>query len=383
MKKPGEHKRHTTNWAFLALQIGIIILSITVGYLGRWFLEQNKGDLNLLREARDILMKHTIIEIPESPALEYGMIQGMLTVLNDPYTYFVGPASTEVQSNELTGTYGGIGVRLERDMQSNWRLYPFPNSPARSAGILDGDLLVRIDNTDITIKSDETTIAAMMRGLVGETVNVTIDRNGETIIFKIERQAFEIPSVTYNFLPDFPDIGFIQVSRIAETTTSEIEKACLDLAEKGADAYILDLRNNTGGLVETGIDIAKLFLSEGEIIHRQFKDKQPEIFRIKETGPFTQAPMVILINNFTASAAEIIAGALSAHSRATLIGSPSFGKTTIQYIFTLQDGSSVHITSGRWWIPGITFPLIPDLQISPDVSENEIIQFAIDTLYEQ
>jgi carboxyl-terminal processing protease len=151
------------------------------------------------------------------------------------------------------------------------------------------------------------------------------------------------------------------------------------LEQKGAQAIILDLRDNTGGLVETGIDIAELFLSEGEIIHRQFKDKEVEIFNVKKPGPITDSRMVILVNGYTASAAEIIAGALSANERALLIGNPTYGKTTIQFIFTLQDGSSIHVTSGRWWIPGINFPLIPDLE-THDTSESVILKLAVDAL---
>ena len=365
---------------FFGIQAWIIILAATVGYFTHWIIFRYQGDLNVLHEARDILFEHTILEIPESPTLEYGMISGMLNTLKDPYTFFNEPASTEVQSDELTGSFGGIGARVERDLDANWRLYPLPESPASKAGILDADIIIRIDDLEVSNETDEMVIIAHLRGEVGQTVEIDVLRDKVSFTFTIKREAYPIPSVTTNLLPEAPKIGLVNVDRIAETTAEEIEEGLYDLFQKGAQSIILDLRDNTGGLVETGVDIVSLFLSDGEIIHRQFKDQDVEILTVKKPGPFTEIPMVVLVNGSTASSAEMIAGAIQANVRALLIGTPTYGKTTIQYVFTLQDGSSIHVTSGQWWIPDLDFPLSPALIIEEDPDGTLILSKAIEIL---
>jgi carboxyl-terminal processing protease len=128
------------------------------------------------------------------------------------------------------------------------------------------------------------------------------------------------------------------------------------------------------------VDIARLFLAEGEVMRRQFRDEDVKIFEVKTPGKFIEIPLAVLVNNNTASAAEIVAGALVNHDRADLIGLPTYGKTTVQYIFDLQDGSSVHVTSGRWWIPGVDFPLQPDHPLAQDAAEPAYLQKAMEVL---
>jgi hypothetical protein len=137
-------------WAFFILEFLIIIFSIAIGFLGSHLFFREKEDLILLKDAKGILVKNSFFEIPADPLLEYGMIRGMLQTIGDPNTYFVEPASAEVQANELSGSFGGIGIRLERDIQFNWRVYPLPDSPALKAGIKDADLLLSIDDLIIT-----------------------------------------------------------------------------------------------------------------------------------------------------------------------------------------------------------------------------------------
>jgi carboxyl-terminal processing protease len=367
-------------WVLIVLQAAIILLSAAVGYMTHLFIGQYQGEFGLLRQAQDILMANTILDVPKDPALEYGMIQGMLTMLNDPYTYFIEPAAHEVESDQLAGSFGGIGCRLERDADLNWRLYPLPDSPALAAGVRDGDILTAVDDLEITPETDDTTLLAALRGPVGEKVTVTIQRDDEPLTFTIEREDIPLPSVTWNLLPDAPTVGMIKVNRIAESTAAEIQEAVADLTSQGASTFILDLRDNGGGLVDGAVEVVRLFLSEGEIVHQQFKDQGEEVFSVEEPGPFMEVPLVVLINGNTASSAEIVAGALKAHQRAVLVGSQTYAKTTIQYIFDLQDSSSIHVTSGRWWIPGIDFPLQPDHLITEDPTGTEIIQTAIDIL---
>jgi len=369
-----------SKWGFVALQVTIVILAVAVGAFGYRYIDQQQGDLNLLRRAREILVENTIYDVPSDQQLEHGMIQGMLNVVEDPFTRFVPPAENEVQSNQLAGEFGGIGARLERDTQSRWRLYPLPDSPALTAGLQDGDILLAVEDQAISAETDEVSLISLLRGPVGEEVQITISRDDQERTFTLERQQINLPSVATNLLPEDDRIGLVQVIRIAETTAAEIEEGILALQEGGASALILDLRDNGGGLVEAGVETSRLFLAEGEVMQRQFRGESVKRFTVEEEGPFSTIPLVVLVNNNTASSAEIVAGALAAHERATLVGLPTFGKTTIQYIFDLQDGSSVHVTSGRWWVSSVEFPLQPDVILAQEAGEPVFIQEAIEVL---
>jgi carboxyl-terminal processing protease len=365
---------------FIILQIAVVLLAMGVGFFGHRFILQYRGELGLLRQARDILINNTILELPAGPDLEHGMIRGMLAALEDPYTYFVSPAEHELQSNQLTGSYGGIGIRIERDIDGIWRVFPLPDSPALEAGIEDGDILTAVDGLDITPEMTDVAIIAAIRGPEGDPVSIEVAREGVLLTFRIKRQAVPIPSVTWNLVPDYPQIGLVQVQVIASSTAGEIETAFSELNAAGAQAFILDLRNNGGGLVDAGIEIARLFLQEGVILHQQFRDETVTTFEAEEAGPLSGLPLVLLVNGNTASSAEILSGALQVNQRALLVGQPTFGKTTIQYIFDLQDGSSIHITSGEWWIPGQTFPLQPDISVGDDPTGVEALRLAVEAL---
>ena len=372
-----------SKWGFIALQVAIVLLAVAVGAFGYQYIDQQQGDLNLLRRAREILVENTIYDVPSDQQLEHAMIRGMLNAVEDPFTRFVPPAENEVQSDQLAGEFGGIGARLERDTQSRWRLYPLPDSPALTAGLQDGDILLAVEDQTINAETDEVSLISLLRGPVGEEVQITISRDDQERTFTLERQQINLPSVATNLLPEDDRIGLVQVIRIAETTAEEIEEGILALKEQGASALILDLRDNGGGLVEAGVETSRLFLAKGEVMQRQFRGEPVKRFTVEEEGPFSTIPLVVLVNSNTASSAEIVAGALAAHSRATLVGLPTFGKTTIQYLFELQDGSSVHVTSGRWWVSGVEFPLQPDITLTQEAGEPVFIQEAIEVLGDQ
>lgn len=376
-------KEFPPKWAFIILQVVIVLLAVAVGAFGYHFYLNFQGDLALVRQARDIFIANTIFEIPSEQELAHGMIRGMLNTVDDPFTYFVEPAAHEVQTDELSGEFGGIGARLERDTENCWRIYPLPDSPAIRSGLLDGDILTGVDDQPITPETDEISLLSLLRGPVGEDVSVEVKRDREILAFTIKRESYDLPSVAVNLLPEDKRIGVVQVIRIAETTVDEIERGIQKLQTQGAQALILDLRDNGGGLVEAGVDISRLFLEDGEVIQRQFRDEKVETFKVETPGPYSDIPLVIFVNGNTASSAEIVTGALKANKRAILIGYPTYGKTTIQYIFDLQDGSSVHITSGRWWNPEVAFPQQPDYLLPPDSAEAAFIQQAIDVLVAQ
>jgi carboxyl-terminal processing protease len=231
-------------------------------------------------------------------------------------------------------------------------------------------------------------IQAAIRGPEGKSIKLIIGHPPDflPVEISIRRAAIPLPSVTWHLDPDNPQIGLIKINTIAASTPEEIQKAVSDLESRKASSFILDLRDNGGGLLTTGVDTARLFLKEGVVIQQQYRDQDVETFRVEKPGPLSDISLAILINHGTASAAEIIAGALQAHHRALLIGAPTFGKDTVQLVFDLKDGSSLHVTAGRWWIPDPKLPLgekglQPDVTVSSeDSNPNSAIATAAEIL---
>jgi carboxyl-terminal processing protease len=350
---------------------------ITAAFLAGYFTHTSQTsslELPVLEQAYHILLKHGLDVPTEGSTLEYGMIRGMIQAYGDPYTSFNEPVQAELSSNMLQGSYGGIGVSLGKDAEGFHVLYPFPDGPAARAGIKDGDRLVKVNTLDITIDTTSEVLMAAVRGPVGESIEITVTRPPDynTLIFKIERAEIALPSVTWHLESSEKRLGIIKVNIIAATTPDEIQKG---------------IKDNFGGLLDSGVDVAKLFLKKSVVIEQQYRDQPVEQYQATKAGPLYSLPLIVLVNQNTASAAEIISGALQAQHRAKLIGVPTYGKNTIQLVFQLLDGSSFNVTSAHWWVPGLDTPR-PGQGIQPDIllSQTEgtpdpFIQAAIDELF--
>ncbi len=369
-------------WTTL-LFIVTLATAFIAGYITNDFIEMRKSDYPLLLEAIDLLEENALEPLPEAKALEYGMIRGLAQAYDDPYTIFLEPPQHEIQTNQLEGRYGGIGAKIELGA-SGYLLYPFPNGPAAEAGVINGDLLISVDELLITPETTRDQIEAALSGPVGDSVALVVSRlpDGQ-IPYHIQRQEVAWPSVIYHPVEGEPLVGLIQVNIIAGTTANEISTAVQNLQANGSKYFILDLRGNGGGLLNAGIETARLFLESGVVIEQQYRGKESERFLVTTPGSLANIPLVALVNHHTASAAEIIAGALQANARAPLVGEPTYGKDTIQLVFELQDGSSLHITSAHWWFPGLAFP-VDGVGIKPDYGEgtNEVdwLQMAVNLL---
>lgn len=368
-----------------ALTVISLLIAFAGGYLFNQFINPPELELPLLSQAQSIIINHAYYPLPETRALEYGMIHGMVSALEDPYASFVEPVQHELDSDAFEGQFGGIGSQITVNENNQFVLFPFPDSPAQEAGIQDGDILVAVDQVQITPEMDINTVVSMIRGPEGQKVSLVLSRPPEMQNFEVEisRGNFPLPSVTWRQLEQDKSIGLIQVNLIADTTAEEISNAIEDLKTGGVHYFILDLQDNGGGLLEAGIEIARLFLEDGDVMYQQASGEKIETYRVNKPGEYTQIPLVVLINSFSASASEIIAGALQTHDRAVLIGTPSFGKNTIQLVFTLEDDSSIHITNAIWWLPGDSpgdeFRLSPEIIAeSENPSREEIIQLAVD-----
>ncbi len=385
----------TTFQKYFLLTQAVLLALITgfgASYYWRWRVYTESQAFPILAEAFQILSDHALTPLPEDRTLEYGMIRGMLQAYGDPYTVFVEPAQHELESDELQGSFGGIGVRIGRDQDGNPILYPFPDGPASEAGIREGDQLLAIDDLQLTPATPDEHIQAALRGPVKSRLRLRVNRAGSPtpLEFVIQRAEILLPSVTWHQEITEPRLGVLEINLISASTPDEIRKAIQDLRNRGASAYVLDLRDNNGGLLEAGIETARLFLANGIVLQRQYRHQEPDTFRVDKPGAFADLPLAVWINHNTASAAEIIAGALQAHHRAPLIGTPTYGKDTIQLVFELQDHSSLHVTAGHWWLPHPTpsvsqSGLQPDIPLeskdSPAATEAAYIRAAIQTLF--
>jgi carboxyl-terminal processing protease len=362
-------KSFLRSFLFTLFFLTVVVVSFLSGYLVRDYRLIRQSTFPILFQAYDILLNHGYADPPPNPALEYGMIRGMISAYGDPYTSFAEPVQHELETNSIQGSFGGIGANLGNDSLGYYVLFPYPESPASKAGVQEGDRLIQVDDLVILPETSPDVIQAALRGPVGEEVllRIAISPGYEEVLISITREEIPLPSVTWHLVPSDQRLGVIDLNIVADTTHDEILIAVHDLQARGATAFVLDLRDNFGGLLDAGIDIARLFLTSGVIIEQEYRGQSIQTFSVNSPGELVDLPLVIFINHNTASAAEIIAGTLQAHHRAILIGAPTFGKDTIQLVFELDDGSSLHVTAAHWWFPGLNNSIAPD-GLLPDIA---------------
>ena len=362
----------------------LVALGLLGAFLSGFFLDSyfdsQVNDFSILHQAYNILINHSYIDLPDSSVLERGMIRGLVEASEDPYASFQEPVQHELESNNLQGSFGGIGVEFSYNHDGDLLIYPVANGPASDAGIQNGDHLLMVDQLIINSETHLDDVQAAIRGPVGKSVKITIFRteSESTQEFDIRRESIHLPSVTWRTAAEHPDIGIIFVHIIAESTVDEIKNAVLELEENGASQFVLDLRDNGGGLLTAGVETARLFLKDGIILQQQYRGQGVETFRTRKPGSLSDLTLVVLINHNTASSAEIIAGSLQSHGRAILIGENSYGKDSIQLVFDLDDGSSIHVTAAKWWIPDLIPPigeggLIPDIPVTQAEDQMDMI----------
>jgi carboxyl-terminal processing protease len=339
---------------------------------------QSSSNFVLLQEVQSLLNAHYLRLQPTSTELEYGAIRGLLGTLNDRYTYFIDPPIAQSESDVLAGTYGGIGVQIQRAETGAILLYPFRNNAGIRAGIQDGDELLAINGqpVDLTIQSD--TLDQMLRGEVkdGNGVYLSVRRSEDDspISIFVEFEVINVPSVTWRLL-DAGQVGYIQIQLFTSRTPDELDIALHDLVDQGVTELVLDLRNNSGGLLQESLEVASRFLVDGIVAYEHTFSGERTLNVIPSDMQF-DLPLVLLVNQSTASAAELVAGALRDRDRAILIGQRTYGKGTVQQIFRLSDSSSLHITSAEWLTPERVelegTGLIPDIEMIPDMNGRDV-----------
>ncbi len=308
--------------------------------------------LGVFWEAWDQVEQYFYGELPAPRERTYGAIHETLALLSDPYTVFVEPQPRELERDRMRGYFGGIGVTLWRDAEGRMLLSPYPDSPAERAGVREEDILLAVDAEAITDETIVDNVRARLHGEVGTPVTLTLSRPPTPQFdLTITRDEIQVPSVTWRVLDRAPDVGYLHVEGFTERTSEEVLTALQALQQRGISGLVLDLRDDAGGLIDPAVATASQFLRDGVVLVELRRGAQERPFPVQGGGIAIDVPLVVLINGGTASAAEIVAGALQDHGRAPLIGEPTFGKGSVQQIYDLSDGSSLHVTSAIWLTP--------------------------------
>jgi carboxyl-terminal processing protease len=309
---------------------------------------------------------------------------GLVRELNDPYSELLAPKQNDEFNRSVGGRYGGVGMLLEEQKTTGTTSVVvsriFPHTPAEDGGVREGDRIVQVDSLSTT-DSKIDRVSDALRGIAGTTVRVTFARSGvaEPVKLAFKRAIIHVPAVPFaTMLGD--KIGYIPLQTFNENTAEEVETAAAKLVGEGAKGLVLDLRDNGGGIVEQSLAVSSLFLKQGQaIVNVRSRNTADEVARASDEQLPSQPPMVILTDGGTASASEIVAGALQDHDRALVLGTTSFGKGLVQSIFPLDAGYALKITTGKWYTPsGRSIhrerTLLPDgrfVEARPDSLETE------------
>ena len=324
----------------------------------------------------------------------YGAIEGMVSALGDPYTVFLPPDKNRVVQEDLLGSFDGIGIQIGFKGNQLAVIAPLPNSPSEKAGIEAGDFIVGIKDEAKgiergTVGISITDAVSAIRGPAGTIVTLTLLREGqeEPIVVDVVRESIDVPSVTLTFVGDDENIAQVRLLKFGGETEAEWEEAVIEILKKQSlKGIVLDLRNNPGGYLQGAVDIASEFMKTGRVVVIEERGEQKSEYVVEKIGRFPNTPLVVLVNQGSASASEILAGALRDDKKVKLVGEKTFGKGTIQEPQQVDGGAGLHITVARWltpsgvWVDGEG--LTPDFELEDngETDEDEQLQKGIELL---
>ena len=324
--------------------------------------------IDLFGEVLEKINDEYVDEVDQSKSMD-SAINGLLQSL-DPYSAYMTPESLESMQTETSGEFGGLGIEVGMEAGVVKVISPIDDTPASKAGLKAGDYIVKINNTQVQGKSLMEAVE-LMRGPVGSSIEITIRRRGEkkALIFNIKREIIEVQSVKFELLED--NIGYIRLTSFNENSSTQIKEKIEKLNKnKNLKGYILDLRNNPGGLLSQAIEICDFFLENGEIVST--RSRQPSENRkwfAKKGDLINGKTLLVLINYGSASASEIVAGALKDHKRAIILGENSYGKGSVQSIIPLKNKGAIRLTIAKYYLP--SGKSITEVGVTPDIEVTE------------
>ncbi|QQG44017.1 MAG: S41 family peptidase [Candidatus Roizmanbacteria bacterium] len=291
----------------------------------------------------------------------YGAIKGMVASVDDPYTFFLTPDENKQSKDDLGGKFEGIGAQLGLKSNKIVVIAPLKNSPAEKAGIKSGDFIIKVNNESVKGWSLIQAVSKI-RGPKGTKVKIAFERNGKEFEVELTRDQIRVSSVDLSYeskrdcAANCQKIAYLKLNQFGENTNDEWDKTIAEIqnnwAKKEIKGMVLDLRNNPGGYLESAVYLASEFLPEGKLIVKQESTiEQTRNYNVMRSGKLQDIPLTILINKGSASASEILSGALRDYKRATLVGEKSFGKGSVQEALDLKDGAGLHVTVAKWILP--------------------------------
>ncbi len=320
--------------------------------------------IDLFGEVLEKISKEYVDEVDQSKSMD-AAINGLLQSL-DPYSAYMTPESFESMQTETSGKFGGLGIEVGMESGVVKVITPIDNTPASKAGLKAGDYIVKIDGVQVQGKSLMDAVD-LMRGLVGSSIEITVRRRGvkKALIFNITREIIQVQSVKSELIDN--NIGYIRLTSFNENSSDQIKEKVKKLNKnKNLKGYILDLRNNPGGLLSQAIKISDFFLENGEIVSTKSRQASENRKWFAKKGDLTNGKtLIILINYGSASASEIVAGALKDHKRAILVGENSYGKGSVQSIIPLKNRGAIRLTISKYYLP--SGKSISKVGVTPDI----------------
>lgn len=328
------------------------------------------GDMAVFWEAMALLDENFYAqdEVPQGNDLTYAAVEGVIEATGDPHTGFMDPEQARMVEESLQGSFEGIGAQVEMTDEGLTIVAPFPNTPAEAAGLQPGDLVVEVDGTPTAGMTANEAIA-LVRGPQGTEVHLTVRRAGseELLEFDVMRDTIVIPITESRMIEEegVPPIGYLRLNDFGGRATQQFTADLQALLDQGAERLIVDLRNNPGGFLDASVEITSQFIDEGLILTEKGSNGRDIEHPAERGGIALDIPLVVLVNEGSASASEIFAGAIQDSGRGTLIGTTTFGKGSVQITRDLSDGSSMRVTIARWFTP--SGDAIHEVGITPDV----------------
>ena len=365
----------------------IVILAFVIGWkVGQTQIpppKNNNADFKLFWDTENLLKRDYLDKSAlDQNKLYYGAISGMVSAVGDPYTFFLPPEAQKSSKEELNGSFEGVGIQLGFNPDKRLAVIaPLEGTPAKAAGVKPLDMIIKIDGKDTTGLSLPEAVK-LIRGTKGTKVMLEILREGEeeTRTFTMVRDTIVVKSVEleYKKPKSVKNVAWIKLSRFSERTRSEWQEAVKDIISKNPNGVILDVRNNPGGYLDGAVFVTSEFLEGGDVVLQEDGQGKKQAFKVNREGNLLTIPLIVLINKGSASASEIVAGALQDRERAKLVGEQSFGKGTIQEAEELEKGAGIHITVARWLTPNgkwvnETKGLKPDviIEMPKDAKDNQ------------
>ncbi|NKQ34007.1 MAG: S41 family peptidase [Chloroflexi bacterium] len=335
-------------------------------------------EFDIFYEAWQVIEEDYDGDIPDNEEILYSAIEGSVKSLGDEYTRFVRPDVAARMREDAGGAVEGIGAFVRENEMGQFEIVrPIPGQPAEKAGLLPGDIIIGVDGQSVEdVSFDE--VILMVRGPRGTDVTLTVLREGEEepLEFTITRVRFEIPTVEFEIRDD--GIAYIKLSEFNRTAVEKMHAGLEELLAQNPKGLVFDLRDDPGGFLDQSVAVADLFLGQGVVLHERNRQGLDQTFTSDDGDIAEDIPMVVLVNGGSASASEIVAGAIKDNGRAPLIGELTFGKGSVQQVHTLSDGSEIRVTIARWYTPnnvsiseeGIT----PDIEVPMEFDAEEDIQ---------